>query len=72
MLPRFLLQCSNVSPHFRQVGGAMLHQRLPLRFIFINKTSINDKLIGQSGREYLIEKVLQAKKTPPSNVYLAT
>ncbi|KAL8978782.1 MAG: hypothetical protein Q9177_006310 [Variospora cf. flavescens] len=32
----------------------------------------NEKLVGQSGRRYLIERVLQSKEFPPSNVYLTT
>ena len=32
----------------------------------------NEELVGQSGRHYLIERVLQSKEVPPSHVYLAT
>ena len=32
----------------------------------------NEKLVGQSGRHYLIERVLQSKEDPPAHVYLAT
>lgn len=32
----------------------------------------NEKLVGQSGRHYLIERVLQSKEVPPSHVYLTT
>ncbi|MCJ1476952.1 hypothetical protein MMC13_005622 [Lambiella insularis] len=30
----------------------------------------NEKLVGQSGRHYLIERVLQSKEFPPAHVYL--
>ncbi|MCJ1382836.1 hypothetical protein MMC17_005949 [Xylographa soralifera] len=32
----------------------------------------NEQLVGQSGRHYLIERVLQSKEVPPSHVYLTT
>ena len=32
----------------------------------------NEKLVGQSGRHYLIERVLQSKQAPLSHVYLTT
>ena len=32
----------------------------------------NEKLVGQSGRHYLIERVLQSKEDPPAHVYLAS
>ncbi|KAL8967275.1 MAG: hypothetical protein Q9197_005516 [Variospora fuerteventurae] len=32
----------------------------------------NEKLVGQSGQHYLIERILQSKEFPPSNVYLTT
>ena len=32
----------------------------------------NDELVGQCGRRYLVERVLQWKESPPSQIYLAT
>ncbi|KAL9097946.1 MAG: hypothetical protein Q9163_006298 [Psora crenata] len=32
----------------------------------------NEKLVGHSGRHYLIERILQSKEVPSSHVYLAT
>jgi len=32
----------------------------------------NEKLVGQSGRIYQIERILQSKEVPPSHVYLTT
>lgn len=33
---------------------------------------MSEKLVGQSGRQYIIERVLQFKEVPLSYVYLAT
>ena len=35
-------------------------------------TSMPVELVGQSGRRYLIKKVLEEKGIPPRRVYLAT
>lgn len=35
-------------------------------------THTNEKLVGQSGRHYVIERVLQSKDVPSSHVYLTT
>lgn len=37
-----------------------------------SRIQTNEKLVGQSGRHYLIERVLQSKGVPPSHVYLTT
>ena len=37
-----------------------------------NMASTTEELVGQSGRHYLIERVLQEKVNPPRRVYLAT
>lgn len=50
--------------HFSMIGDGLTQHETQ------SAVHANGKLVGQSGRHYVIKRVLQSKEVPPSRVYL--